>query len=84
MSIRIKLHCVEDADTEHFKHVFPMDKEKLVKEYPNYKIYDQGEFFDMIVMNNIINDGNTFDIQDEEEKPISESEYEKLADELIY
>lgn len=84
MSNRIKLHCVEDADTEHFKHVFSMDKEKLVKEYPNYKIYDQGEFFDMVVMNNIINDGNTFEIQDEEEEPISEKEYEKLAYEPIY
>lgn len=84
MSNRIKLHCVEDADTEHFKHVFSMDKDKLIKEYPNYKIYDQGEFFDMVVMNNIINYGNTFDIQNEEEEPISEKEYEKLADELVY
>lgn len=84
MSNRIKLHCVEDADTEHFKHVFSMDKDKLIKEYPNYKVYDQGEFFDMVVMNNIINYGNTFDIQDEEEELISEKEYEKLADELIY
>lgn len=84
MSNRIKLHCVEDADTEHFKHVFSMDKDKLIKEYPNYKVYDQGEFFDMVVMNNIINYGNTFDIQNEEEEPISEKEYEKLADELVY
>lgn len=84
MSNRIKLHCVEDADTEHFKHVFSMDKDKLIKEYPNYKVYDQGEFFDMVVMNNIINYGNTFDIQAEEEEPISEKEYEKLVDELVY
>lgn len=84
MSNRIKLHCVEDADTEHFKHVFSMDKDKLIKEYPNYKVYDQGEFFDMVVMNNIINYGNTFDIQDEEEELISEKEYEKFADELVY
>lgn len=87
MSKYIKIQCVEDSscgyeDGERYQHIVKVNKKALEEICPNYRTYDQGEFFEMILVPDIT-ENNELQADVLESKPLTQEECEKLSDEPI-
>lgn len=87
MSKYIKIQCVEDSsygyeDGERYQHTVKVNKKALEEICPDYHDYDQGEFFELILVPDIT-ENNELQADVLESKPLTQNECEKLSDEPI-
>lgn len=87
MSECIKIQCVEDSscgyeDEERYQHIVKVNRKALEEICPDYSAYDQGEFFEMILVPDITEE-NALEADILESKPLTQEECEKLMDEPI-
>lgn len=87
MSEYIKIQCVEDSSCgyeagERYQHTVKVNKKALEEICPDYRTYDQGEFFEMILVPDITEE-NALEADVLESKALTQNECEKLMDEPI-
>lgn len=87
MSEYIKIQCVEDSscgyeDGERYQHIVKVNRKALEKICPDYRDYDQGEFFEL-VLGPDITENNELQADVLESKPLTQEECKKLSDEPI-
>ena len=87
MNKYIKIQCVEDSscgyeEGERYQHTVKINRKALEKICPNYCDYDQGEFFEMILVPDIIEE-NALEADVLESKPLTQEECEKLSYEPV-
>lgn len=87
MNKYIKIQCVEDSSCsyeagERYQHTVKVNKEALEEICPDYRDYDQGEFFEMILVPDMI-ENNELQADILESKALMQEECEKLMDEPI-
>lgn len=51
----ITIHCVEKTGVDRFIHTVVIDKNKLKNAFPDYKTYDENDFFECIVVPTLAN-----------------------------
>lgn len=87
MSEYIKIQFVEDSscgyeDGERYQHIVKVNRKALEKICPDYRDYDQGEFFEL-VLGPDITENNELQADVLESKPLTQEECKKLSDEPI-
>lgn len=87
MSEYIKIQCVEDSscgyeDGERYQHIVKVNRKALEKICPDYRDYDQGEFFEL-VLGPDITENNELQADVLESKLLTQEECKKLSDEPI-
>lgn len=87
MSEYIKIQCVEDSscgyeDGERYQHLVKVNKKALEETCPDYRDYAQGEFFEMILVPDLI-ENNELQADVLESEPLTKEECEKLMDEPV-
>lgn len=87
MNKYIKIQCVEDSscgyeDGERYQHIVKVNRKALEKICPDYRDYAQGEFFEMILVPDLI-ENNELQADVLESEPLTQEECEKLMDEPV-
>lgn len=87
MSEYIKIQCVEDSSCgyetgERYQHTVKVNKKALEEICPDYRAYDQGEFFEMILVPDIT-EKNALEADVLESKALTQNECEKLMDKPV-